>query len=70
MSTAEIKEQLLQMSPEERDDIMNYIEILRDDEEFELTEELKSELDKRMSNYLANPSSAKPWREVVGKIRP
>lgn len=40
-----------------------------EDHDFELTDELKGELDRRWEAHLANPEAAIPWEVVQERLR-
>lgn len=69
MNSVEIKEKISRMSPNERDDILLYIEALRGEDDFELTKEMKAELDRRIAHHKANPESGIPARELIRQWR-
>jgi len=61
----------MRLSPDERreliDEIWDTLPLEADD--FELTEEQKAELDRRLEEHERDPSSAIPWEEVIASLR-
>jgi hypothetical protein len=67
MSTSDIKERITQMTAEERDEIMDFLKSLQEDETFTLTPDETKEMERRLTEYESNPESAKPWQRVIGQ---
>ena len=69
MST--LLEQALRLPAEDRrklaDDIYDSID--RDVEGFDLSDEQKAEIDRRLAEYEKDPSIARPWEEVRERLR-
>ena len=70
MNTTQINE-ILKLDIKDR---IKLVEIIRDSladssEKFELTENQKIELDKRLNDYNQNPEQGISWDELVGKLR-
>jgi len=42
----------------------DFLKIVEEDEEYELTTEQEAELDRRYENFLKNPRNGKTWKEV------
>ena len=42
----------------------DFLKIVAEDEEYELTIEQEAELDRRYENFLKNPRNGKTWKEV------
>jgi putative addiction module component (TIGR02574 family) len=63
--------EIMRLSPDERreliDEIWDTLPLEADD--FELTEEQKAELDRRLEEHERDPSSAIPWEEVIASLR-
>ena len=69
MST--LLEKALRLPDEDRrkqaDDIYDSID--RDVEGFDLSDEQKAEIDRRLAEYEKDPSIARPWEEVRERLR-
>lgn len=69
MST--LLEQALKLPVDDRrklaDDIYESIE--QDPDSFELSDEQKAEIDRRLAEYEKDPSIARPWEEVRERLR-
>ena len=64
-------ENLLKLPPAERAELAMALWDSLDDspEMFPLTEAQKAELDRRMAEHEADPSSAVPWEDVLRQLR-
>jgi putative addiction module component (TIGR02574 family) len=76
MNKALLLDELMQLSYAERLDIAEKLwdsvhppGSIRPGEPFVLTEEQKAELDRRLAEHRADPSSAIPWEEVRDRLR-
>ncbi len=71
MNKATLLVEIMRLSPDERreliDEIWDTLPLEADD--FELTEEQKAELDRRLEEHERDPSSAIPWEEVIASLR-
>jgi len=65
MNTSEVKERISKMTPEERDDIRLYMDSL--DDGFELSDELRAELERRRNLFDSGQMSARPAKEVLNE---
>lgn len=68
MSITEIKERIIQLNAEERDEIMMHILSLKNEYEFELSEEWNAELDARKEAYECGEIGARPYDEVIKEL--
>jgi len=69
MSRTEILEELRRMPEAERRELVEIIDLEFGDFEHELTEEEKTELDRRAEDALKHPGRGKPVEEVSAEIR-
>jgi len=66
-----LRDQVLQLPPEERLELAyDLLESLPDaDDDFELTDEQKAEIDRRIAEHERDPGSAIPWEVVRERLR-
>ena len=69
MSITEIKQRIARMSADERDDIMAYLNLLDQKDDYQTSPELIEELNERLANHESHKELAKPWREVVVHVK-
>lgn len=67
MSKAEILAELPRLSPTDRAEILD--QLWRLEEAASPTETEKALLNEAQTDYEANPSAGKPWREVEARLR-
>jgi len=70
-----LRDQVMQLPPEERLELMDALwesihppGSLRPGEPFVLTQELKAELDRRLAEHEADPSTAVPYEDVRDRL--
>jgi putative addiction module component (TIGR02574 family) len=65
-----LRDQVMQLPPEERLELAYDLmeSVPEADNEFELTDEQKAEIDRRMAEHERDPSTAVPWEEVRARL--
>ncbi len=66
-----LRDQVMQLPPEERLELAHdLLESVPDaDDDFELTDEQKAEIDRRIAEHERDPGSAIPWEVVRERLR-
>jgi putative addiction module component (TIGR02574 family) len=71
MSAQEILAAILRLPPDQRQDVIHQaIESLPEDDAFDedMTPELQAKLDRRLDEYLHDPSKGRSWAQVNARI--
>ena len=63
-----LKDQVLQLSPAERLELIGDLWNSLDEADVPLTPEQIEELNRRLAEYHADPSSGRPWEEVRAEL--
>ena len=70
MNKATLLSEIMQLTPEERRDLaVDLWAAVSEDEDFALTAEQMSEIDRRIEEHERDPGSAIPWEVVRDRLR-
>jgi putative addiction module component (TIGR02574 family) len=70
MNKATLLSEIMQLTPEERRDLaVDLLTAVSEDEDFALTGEQRTEIDRRIAAHERDPGSAIPWEVVRDQLR-